>query len=95
MVREVNSLVMLSKSHECRSELMRKYNYQDDQVLSKDKVAAYLFDNNRIENMEVTQEEGIIATTFDSIIHELNETSDDIFYTYRDHMKEDACDIVG
>lgn len=95
LVREVNSLVMLSKPHECRSELIRRYGYEEDQVLAADKIGAYLFDNNRIEEMEVTQDEGIIATTFDAIIHELNETSDDIFYTYRDHMKEDACNVAG
>ncbi len=95
LVREINSLVMLSKPHECRSELMRRYGYVEDQVLSPDKVGAYLFDNNHIVNMEVTQEEGIIATTFDAIIHELNETSDDIFYTYRDHSKGEACNVVG
>lgn len=95
LVREVNSLVMLSRQHECRSELMRRYGYEEDQILSVDKVGAYLFDSNQITVMEVTQEEGILASTFDTVIHELNETSDDIFYAYRDHVKGDSCDVTG
>lgn len=84
LVREVNSLIMLSQPNPGRPELMRRFGYEEDQVLTPDKVGAYLFDQNRIEPMEITAEEGIFAKTFDAVIHELNETSDEIFYTYRD-----------
>ncbi len=90
LVREINSLVMLSKPHNCRFELMKKFSYEEDHVLSADKVGAYLFDNNRIENMAVTADEGINAKTFDAIIHELNETSDEIYYSYRDSSSEEG-----
>lgn len=84
LVREINSLIMLSQRQDCRVELMQRYGYEEDQVLSSNKVGAYLFDNQSIEQMIVTPEEGVIATTFDTIIHELNETSDEIYYVYRD-----------
>jgi len=90
IVREFNSLIMLSKPHAKRSELMERFGYQEPEALEPDKVAAYLFENRGITLMDITQEEGIHADTFDSVIHELNETSDEIYYTYQDLGEDDA-----
>lgn len=90
IVREINSLIMLNRPHHKREELMRRYGYQEEEVLSPDKVAAYLFDQSTIKAMDVTQDEGILASTFDETIHDLNNTSDGIYYTYRDMLEEDA-----
>jgi AAA15 family ATPase/GTPase len=86
MVREFNSLIMLGHAQDEKSkqELMAKYNYQEDELLTKDKVGAYLFHNNTIDSMEITKDEGIIATTFDEVINELNQSSDDIYYSLKD-----------
>lgn len=83
LIREINSLIMLSQEHPQRTELMEKYGYTEAEILKSEQVGAYLFDKNSIQAMEITQEEGIIATTFDEVINELNETSDDIFYTLK------------
>lgn len=83
-VREINSLIMLSDvqgDQSTKSLLMAKYSISDDCVLNKDKIGAYLFKNNIVEPMEITNE-GIIATTFDEEINLLNESSDDIYYSY-------------
>ncbi|MFA7241491.1 MAG: AAA family ATPase [Sulfuricellaceae bacterium] len=84
LVREVNSLIMLSREHVCRAELMKRFGYQETEFLSPEIVAAYLFDDRKIVPMKVTVNEGIQAETFDAVIHELNETSDEIYYAYQE-----------
>ncbi len=85
IVREFNNLIMLAHApnEEVKKQLMDKYGYTEDELLTKDKVGAYLFANNTIQNMEIT-DEGIIATTFDEVIRELNLSSDDIYYSIKD-----------
>lgn len=84
IVREINSMIMLSKQNEIQSALMKRFGYSEDEILSPDKVAAWLFSNQTISAMPIDAEEGINASTFDEQIHDLNETSDAIFYAYRD-----------
>lgn len=86
LVREVNSLIMLSREHECRAELMKRFGYQETEFLSPELVAAYLFDDRKINPMKVTANEGIQAETFDAVIHDLNETSDEIYYAYQEAL---------
>ncbi len=83
LVREINSLIMLSQPNRNRDKLMKRFDYQETEVLQPDKVAAYLFDDRKISSMKITKEEGIQAETFDKVIHDLNETSDEIYYSYR------------
>lgn len=84
LVREINSLIMLSRPHPEHDRLMKLGNFGADELLSPAKVGAYLFDQRRVTPMAVTPEEGVVATTFDEVIHQLNETSDDIYYAYQD-----------
>jgi predicted ATPase len=83
-VREINSLIMLSRPHSNKASLMEKFKYSANELLDKNKVAAYLFENREIKEMEINAEEGIMAATFDTVIHELNETSDSIYYAYQE-----------
>ena len=94
LVREVNSLIMLSKPHPNRKSLMQEFHYSDDEILSKDKIAAWLFSDRRIVPMHVDETEGIAAKTFDDEIHQLNDTSDRIYYAYKEMKlkKEDGND---
>lgn len=84
IVREINSMIMLSKPGTVQHTLMERFGYSEDEILSPDKVAAWLFSNQTISAMPIDAEEGINASTFDEQIHDLNETSDAIFYAYRD-----------
>ncbi len=85
IVREINNLIMLAHApnQEIKQQLMSKYGYTEDELLTKDQVGAYLFKDNTIENMEIS-DEGIIATTFDEVIRDLNLSSDDIYYSLKD-----------
>ena len=90
LVREMNSLIMLSVPHSKRQLLMQKFEYVDQQLLQPKDVAAWLFTDRSIVEMNIDPAEGIDAATFDDQIHELNETSDDIYYTYRDGSEASA-----
>ena len=90
IVREINSLIMLNKPHPKRAELMQRFGYVENEILSPEKVGCYLFDQSTIKAMEITEDEGILASTFDETIHDLNDTSDGIYYTYRDRAEEDT-----
>ncbi|NQE50574.1 AAA family ATPase [Herbaspirillum rubrisubalbicans] len=82
--REINTLIMLSKPHPKRADLMSKYGYSENQLLKLEDVGAYYFDDSGIQAMQMDEEEGIFMETFDQVIKELNDTSDDIYYQYRE-----------
>ena len=84
LVREINSLVMLHTDHPEHDTLMEKYEFRNEQLLDKNKVAAYLVDNRKVSGMPVTSDEGIMADTFDKVINDLNDSSNDIYYGYKE-----------
>jgi len=59
-------------------------------LISSSEVSAYLFCNHTIEKMEIDEQEGIIAKTFDNVINELNLVSDDIFYTKQTDLEDET-----
>ena len=83
-VRELNSLIMLGENEgdqEVKKNLLKKYSIDNESLLTKDKIGAYVFDCGSLKPMEVNNE-GIIANTFDEQINALNDSSDDIYYSY-------------
>lgn len=83
-VRELNSLIMLGEENgnqTIKNNLLKKYSIDGESLLTKDKIGAYVFESGLLKSMEVNQE-GIIATTFDEQINLLNDSSDDIYYSY-------------
>jgi predicted ATPase len=89
-VRELNNLIMLNKSFQQVDELRQRYNYEPSESLDPAKVSAYLFNNNTIEPMEINSDEGIIAETFDQVINNLNESSNEIYYASQEEENWDA-----
>lgn len=89
ILREINNLMMLNSDFRSRDELRRKYGYSDDELLDINEVSAYMFDQHAINPMEINQEEGIVAETFDTVIHALNESSDDIYYARQEDMNDE------
>lgn len=59
----------------------KKYNYEDDTLLTHQKVGAILFHYNtrKSTNLEVS-ETGFEVETIDNVINELNERSEDLFF---------------
>ena len=81
IVREFNSLLMLSQDN---GELRKKHRYSEDEVLAVEQVSACLFDEQSITPFEISPEDGIYATTFDTVIEDLNRVNDDIHYSLQE-----------
>ena len=79
IVRELNSLIMLSQDKD--GQLRTRHRYRDDEILRPAQVGAYLFDEQTIKPLEITSEDGICASTFDDVIEDLNKVNDDIYYS--------------
>lgn len=83
-IRELNSLIMLGDNNgdeSIKKTLLKKYDIDIGSLLTKDKIGAYVFDCGSLKPMEINSE-GIVATTFDEQINALNDSSDDIYYSY-------------
>jgi len=89
-VREISNLIMLKSNFKSKNEVMAKYKYNDKMLISSNKVSAYLFYNHTIEKMDIDEQEGIIAKTFDDVINDLNLVSDDIYYTKQTDLADDT-----
>jgi predicted ATPase len=79
-VREINNLIILKDEFKSKPDIMQKYGYNENMLISDKKVSAYLFDDNSIKLMNIDNKEGIIVKTFDDVINSLNSSSDDIYY---------------
>ena len=82
IVRELNSLIMLSQ--EQGEKLRKRHKYDRDEILKPEQVGAYLYDDQTIKPFEITPEDGIYATTFDEVISDINTTNDDIYYSLQE-----------
>ncbi len=80
IVRELNNLIMLSSDFSQKNEKMKKYNYDKSEILSPKSINAYLINSGVIKPMEINEDEGIIADTFDKVVNSLNGSSDEIYY---------------
>jgi len=89
-IREINNLIMLKNDFKSKKYIMKKYNYDNNMLISSYDVSAYLFYKNSIEKMEIDEQEGIIAKTFDSVINDLNSASDDIYYTKQTDLENET-----
>ena len=82
IVRELNSLIMLSQ--EQGEKLRKRHKYDRDEILKPEQLSAYLYDDQTIKPFEITPEDGIYATTFDEVISDINTTNDDIYYSLQE-----------
>lgn len=80
IIRELNNLIMLKNNFNDKNKLMQKYEYDENELLSSKDINAYLIDDGKVTLMDTTNDEGIIATTFDKVINNLNSSADDIYY---------------
>ena len=88
IVREFNTLIMLNQNQQEAAALREKHNYDKDETLSTDQVAAYLFDKDTIKPFEVTADDGIYATTFDTVIDNMNTVNNDVYYSLQGQNHE-------
>jgi len=89
IIRELNNLIMLKSDFNSKDRLMSQYNYKEDELLSKDDVSSYLLKDGEVKPMNITENDGIIAKTFDDVINKLNSSSDDIYYTKMEDLEDE------
>lgn len=82
IVKELNNLVMLASAEDQKTaaSLSEQYGYRKEQLLSPEKVGAYLFSlSEGVKQLEVSNT-GFSVETIDEQINELNQSSDDIYF---------------
>lgn len=89
IIKELNNLIMLSEEFSSKQDLMKKYKYNQTEILNLENVSGYLVKDGEVIPLENSLNEGIIATTFDEVINKLNSVSDDIFYTKKEEMSHE------
>lgn len=75
LVRELNNLILLQGRFPGHEALRKEYGYDAHEGIASDQICAWHFDDGTVKPMEISPEEGILATTFDEVINELNESS--------------------
>ncbi len=81
IIKEFNNLIMLFNEFEDKDMIMQKFGYEKSQILNPQKVAAYMFADHTISKIEINENEGIIAETFNDVINQYNDSNDEIYYS--------------
>jgi predicted ATPase len=89
-VRELNNLIMLKNDFYSKNSIMTKNGYEENMLISSSDINAYLFCNHTVKSMEIDEEEGIIAGTFDEVINDLNAVSDEIYYSKQRELENET-----
>lgn len=84
IVKGLNNLVALSKETVPIKKLRTKYKYKKDELISKERVQAYFFDNRdrnkcRVSSI-ITDDNGFDVETIDKVISRLDEELESIYY---------------
>lgn len=85
ITRELNNLIMLNEGTNKKpnetNELLKSYNYENSQLIDKERVGVYLFRQGKdVETIEVSGM-GFNVPTIDEEINRLNQTTNDILFT--------------
>ncbi len=81
--KELSNLLMLNNKFKGKAEIIERYGYNEQDILSSAKVRVYLFVDKVMQKMEIT-DEGIVTKTFDEVIESLNERNDEIYYSIKE-----------
>ena len=85
IVREINNLIMLSKKSRKTAGLRKKYGYTQAQVLQPQQVGAYLFKRGEPSPISIeVGETGLEISTIDEVVADLNQSSQDIYFSLFD-----------
>lgn len=103
LIREFNNLIMVSADNEEVKSIAHKFGYKDDEYLNVSDIGAYMFNykSPKAKQTEVSaikiDKNGFEVFTLDKTIEELNQRSDEIFYTlkYGKAIEYDANKILN
>ena len=77
LIKEINNLLMLSRSFESKSKLIKTLKYKNDDFLEPDSVRAYVAEKNSL-NPCVIDQFGIDMPVFDRTIHDINRAANEL-----------------
>jgi hypothetical protein len=80
LIGELNNLMMLQKDFPEKASLMKKYGYEQKDLLDESRLTAYLFKEKHIVEMEKDNAEGIISETFNTVTNMLNNAANEIYF---------------
>jgi predicted ATP-dependent endonuclease of OLD family len=90
IVREINNLIMLSQNHEKAGQLINRYGYLKSQCIAPEQVEVLLFRKDEAGSSGIkarkidVSETGFEIETIDNVVKDLNESSQDIYFTLFD-----------
>lgn len=85
IVREINTLIMLSSPNPKSAELKEKYGYRDNQLLKPEQIEALLFrSDSQIPTQIAISETGFEIASIDQVIANLNQSSQDVYFNLFD-----------
>ncbi|MFK5971453.1 MAG: ATP-binding protein [Candidatus Marithrix sp.] len=78
IIKELNNLLMLSNEFPEKTELMKEYDYQPNDILQAKDLRAYITNSNGTVSQVEIDEYGMIQSGFDDAIVQINEASNKI-----------------
>lgn len=90
LLKELNTLIMLSNEFEAKTSLMKKYKYEEEDVLSLKKVRAYATSDGVLKEVPIDRY-GMEVETFDDEINEMNKISDEVYLNVSSGKDDDIC----
>ncbi len=84
LIKEFNNLVMLSNEFSQKAHMMEKYGYSPDEVLDKSKLKVYTVSHRHTIDEAPVDKFGIALDSFDNVIININEISDQLSLNLED-----------
>lgn len=88
IIKEFNNLIMLHSNFEGKMHLLEKYSYEEHDFIDPSRVKAYMLKSNSLVPVGVSTTQGMALDTFDSVINEMNDSSDEIFLSLDGHYEQ-------
>ncbi|WP_338791259.1 AAA family ATPase [Bernardetia sp. MNP-M8] len=93
IIRELSNLLMLSNSFGEKEELMKTYRYNENELLKNEQVGVYYFEKGKNTAVSVPLlKRGIEIDSINEVITDLNERSDNIYYTFLESDENKAAE---
>lgn len=77
IIKELNNLIMLSNDFAGKAALMKKYNYETDDILAPNDIKPYFANNGTLEAIGVDKL-GMLKSSFDDAIININKISNEL-----------------
>jgi predicted ATPase len=87
IIQELSNLIVLANDFKGKDKLLKKYHYQTTEILQPEKVAVYSFEDNTIKKIPTT-EKGIEIQKINEVVADLNQRTNDLYYSYLENKTE-------